>query len=345
MMPATVGSRRSTNSDYAAMVAGLDKLFADMTAAGERVPSSTRFHQYRPMLMKLRNGAIDPDDRAFWNVAHHAVNETTQLLKIAAVLQDRSIPGWGKHVLQCLDGPPTPMGSKEVERLPGTIALGVELGFFGGEVPDETTHLVGCLSLPISDLFERAEAKRDPPQAQQHDPGRAFQFEKYAAVHFAEAGFAIVLDEPDTQITVPNLGRVGLASKMVKSLKKVQDNLSDGAKQIASQQLQGLVALDFTIAFDLHRKIFFIDSLEDAQRFHAPLGVALRERVGSHVAEWVQRSSKGQATRGVVGHATILLYERKSETLGSLHEWFMGPVWAPDAIGWDFLRSTINSRT
>jgi len=291
---------------------------------------------------------MSPGDRTFWNLAHHAVNETRQLLTIAAHVRSKAGPDWSKHIRLCLDGPATPCGAKELERLPGSRSVARKLeATFGRDFErvGEQAALAHFLTCPISDIFTEPEVAREPPQAARHDPGRDFQFQHYAACHFADAGFEVSFEqEPDTQIKVPEIGLVGLAAERLKSIKKLRKNLKEAAGQIRGQELNGLIALDFTIPFDLHRKLFAVNSIEEAQAFHAALDLALRNGVGRDVARWVRTSSAGQAARAVIGYAAILVYVKPSQILVTAHQWYMGPVWAPDAIEWDFLRKATTAR-
>ena len=226
------------------------------------------------------------------------------------------------------------------------MAVATQLGIFSKDFQNagELVALAHFLTCPITDIFVEPEVARDPPQAQQHDPGRSFQFQHFVAAHFAQVGLDVTFEqEPDTRLVVPNLGTIGLAAKRLKSLKKLQANLKDAAKQISCQNLCGLVALDFTIAFDLHRKVFFVNSFEETHVLHPALDLALRSGAGARVAQWVRESRSGQAARGVIGHAAVLVYVRSTQTLGSAHLWYGGPVWAPDAIGWEFLRNVTGS--
>ena len=94
----TTTSRKASGATHDELIAGLDELLAALREAGVSVSASTRFHQYRPVLLKLREKSMSPGDRAFWNLAHHAVNETRQLLAIAAHLRSKAGPDWSKHV-------------------------------------------------------------------------------------------------------------------------------------------------------------------------------------------------------------------------------------------------------
>ncbi len=73
--------------------------------------------------------------------------------------------------------------------------------------------------------------------------GRNTQFELFVATQFAIGGVKIFGEEPDLRFMMFEQER-GLAVKRVRSMKKLRANVSDGARQLAKNGVDGLIAVN-----------------------------------------------------------------------------------------------------
>jgi hypothetical protein len=78
-------------------------------------------------------------------------------------------------------------------------------------------------------------------------PGRNYQFQLYVAALCTKAGLATRHEEPDVTCDVDGT-TFGIAAKRLKTIKSLEDNLKEAAKQISDVGLPGIIALDLTVA-------------------------------------------------------------------------------------------------
>jgi hypothetical protein len=188
------------------------------------LPTNSRLHRYAHAFDRLQAGPVDLSDKAFTNLAHHAVAEAGALLDADEVLRPVVDGGRLRDMLRaCAGGDVAPGGARELERLPGSLAIAKETPFAGAftalGVEGALAHF---MELPIEEIFSGPEAERDPPQHLQQDPARSKQFELIAAGHFANTGFKPTFAEPDIVLESDRWGLVGLAAKRVLSLKGLE---------------------------------------------------------------------------------------------------------------------------
>lgn len=211
---------------------------------------------------------LDDDRRA---VLRHAVAESMEMLDIFdALTAPPRIANCESEMRHLLDGHVTPRSARHFIELAGSVAQAEEIG--------EETSLIELVRTPIENLRVGDEAA---PEVQDHEEApRNAAFELWLARPFRRAGLTPEKAEPDWVLPT-TVGRIGVAAKRVQSIERLATRLTDGADQIMRQVNEGgatagIVAVDLTLAYDLHRKHWVIRAGTESKELDAALVGAMR---------------------------------------------------------------------
>jgi hypothetical protein len=134
-----------------------------------------------------------------------------------------------------------------------------------------------------------------PQQNRVNSPGRDTQFELYLAAICQNAGLLPVdCEEPDVTCAVEGT-RFGIAAKRLKTLSQLKEHVRKGARQIANVQLPGIIALDFSLAWNR-------DNLPIVSQIHSQFYVMLTHTRGNQLFDdHHQNMYRWVANSGVLG--------------------------------------------
>jgi len=158
----------------------------------------------------------------------------------------------------------------------------------------------------------------------EHDAARAAQFELFAAARCQAAGAVPVLAEPDLVLQV-GTKRLAIAAKRVLSLGRLEENVRKARRQIAAAGIDGIIALDLTVALGFDSSIRLLADLSDMPTVPARGAIADREGFAARQRMGVGRSD-GARVRLVASYARCLVVDRTHQSMATLHYWIAGPV-------------------
>lgn len=87
------------------------------------------------------------------------------------------------------------------------------------------------------------------PDEGNQSPGRNYQFQLYLAALCTKAGLPTRHDEPDVQFDFEGT-TFGIAAKRLRTFSQLEEHVKDGADQTRRAGVQGMIALDLTIAWN-----------------------------------------------------------------------------------------------
>lgn len=144
------------------------------------------------------------------------------------------------------------------------------------------------------------------PQADtERSPGRDTQFELFVGAVANAAGLHPRFEEPDVVGTVGTL-EFGIAAKRVKSIARVDDRVSEGARQIQDSGRPGIIAMDVSFAMN-----------PDNVELTRPVAPEELKRAANKTRDWfrgefeskILEATRGKEVRGVAIHDHIVVCE------------------------------------
>lgn len=296
-----------TASDF---VLALERLFNDLNESGVRAPRDSRFATYGAAMKSFASRGqsyadLSDDERA---LLRHAAGEVEELCTIANVLEATpTLPTRHSELTRIIKGEGlAPRDARAFMDLAGCTAIARRC------VPPEDKPLVELVREPIEALRTRASNHRD--QQSSEEAPRNAAFELFAGCLFKKVGVGIRKVEPDWLLEFEG-EPIALAAKRIQSTAALRGKADEGAAQIRRAQERGaadcgVVAIDLSLAFDLHRKHWVIERLADAHELQQALTTILREQRNTAVEALTDRPYVG----AVILHLKAMIFILESQT-------------------------------
>lgn len=182
------------------------------------------------------------------------------------------------------------------------------------------------LQSPFLDAFACSlDDSTHPMDSGESTPGRNRQFELYLAAIADRAGLTVDRSGSagaDWILTAPS-GRLSLEAKRIKNFKKLEKHIRKAAKQIATSQIGGMIAVDISLAANPECSPlsgFVPDS--DIIKAHKDRTNALGKKWQEPIAKWIGSASVGF----VLLHESVIIPAQSS---GAGHEpWGLTGLWS-----------------
>lgn len=269
---------------------------------------SLRFEAHRRRLQEfVQSGrtfhSLSDDDRPLLRHAYSESHEALDTLDALIGLVPASVVD--SEIRRLLGGEETPRAARHYIELPGSIEQADEI-----QCSDSLEYLI---ETPIEDLRTAGGTIAAECQSSQEGP-RNIAFELWLATLLRRAQVQAVKAEPDWLIEA-SIGRVGLAAKRIQAMKAMRSRVTEAANQIAEQIgsttcVAGIVAIDLTLALDLHRKHWAIRQSIEAKQLHLAMVSVMRKTRDTVMSALASRT-------GVVGillHPKSLVFVRDTQT-------------------------------
>jgi hypothetical protein len=302
---------------------------ADTVAALDRLDSlirGTRFEAYREALRAFLAAGrpfaeLDPSERA---LLRHAAGETMEAVDIDRALSTApEIPNWRREWTRILGGSLTARAARHYIELAGSAAQAAEIA--------ESRNLRHLIATGIDDL-QTNDPRVGPEQQSAEEGPRNAAFELWLAVLFRRAGLAPRKEEPDWILDTA-AGAIAIAAKRVQSDRAVLARLEEGARQVERQvaggaAAAGMVAIEMSLVFDLHRKHWVIQEESESRELHSAIVEAMR----THHQRIVVALSGQPSVFGVLLQAKALVFARETQRFLTVRPVLLATVGGNDTM-------------
>ncbi|MBE2250662.1 MAG: hypothetical protein IAE78_14085 [Myxococcus sp.] len=292
-----------TMRDVGSVVVGLERL--------AEFGRSDRFDAYRGQLLEfvasgLSFADVNEHERP---LLRHAYSESHEVLNILDALSSLERPQVvRREMLRVLAGDVSPRRARHYVELAGSVEQASEMGEL-----ESLRHLVEA---PIENLGTRESNSADI-QSTEEAP-RNFAFELWLATLIHRAGLRATKAEPDWVVDA-RIGPVGIAAKRIQRNSALGHRVREASAQIAAQDAKGatvggLVAVDLTLAYDLHRKHWVVRRAAETGQLHLTIASVLQQ----NRAVILNAIRNRPGVIGVVLHAKALVFVRETQTLATV---------------------------
>lgn len=270
-MPSTLTPSHQGRFDSPRTLAEIVEAFAPLA----RSHPGSRFAAYHSWLRdfvdsKRPFAELDVQERA---MVRHAMAECMEALDIhRALIGPPAIPNLQQEFRRIFDGDLIARASRHYIELPGCASQAQEIG--------DATSLEERVRLPIERLRDDDDPVAPETQSTEEAPRNA-AFELWLACLFRRADLVPAKEEPDWVVPT-ECGRIAIAAKRIQSFSPLYKRLEEAAAQISRQvqgghAVAGIVAVDLTLAYDLHRKHWVIRREVESEELDATLAHAMAE--------------------------------------------------------------------
>lgn len=238
--------------------------------------NSGRFGEYYSALKKHAESgrpfsALDDQERP---TLRHAFAEAQEFLTIATCIASNPlIRNAESELRRLLGGDFAARAARHYLELAGSQDQAREV--------HEPAHLTTLIRTPIEDL-RLTEQDRPPENQDREEAPRNAAFELWLACPFKKAGINLEKVDPDWCFST-QMGRIAIEAKRVQSVGAIYKKTDEAAAQIEKQVRKGnarygIVAIDLTLAFDLHRKQWIIRRPTESRELHAAVSAVMNDQ-------------------------------------------------------------------
>ena len=149
-----------------------------------------------------------------------------------------------------------------------------------------------------------------------HSPARDYQFELVVASVFRQAGYRVLLAEPDVVVET-SIGPFGIAAKRPRVHSKVERNIRDARHQIEDTTGAGAIAVDVSILVNP-------DDIElEVRNFPAAVAYVAHHATekAKEIAGNVGRRLGTSTVAGVIGYAAMPTWEPHERRMSYIKRW------------------------
>lgn len=312
---------------------GLRWLSSRLKGEGIQVSAGSRVALYVEEFEKLVSSRLNlsTTEHGVLDRTHIATTEGGEIHDLArALLQPKPVRGWANQLRQLLPGQFAARGALPLDRLPGSRSVSMEFDAVSSDV-----HQLGARAV-LAQFIERRlggpdglieEAENTSRETTGDDRARTKQFELFVAMEARRRGFDIEFAEPDLVLRGEGC-RLSVAAKRLSNIQQLEKRVREATAQIAKHGGIGVVALDLTAAFDLHRKVFVTNALAEHDELRAALDDVIRSH-GSGLAALVHRQEGATAVAGITAYGRMMVFCRSERAFVALRSSHSGPVQVP----------------